>query len=283
VQIIDSQVHIWAENTPERPWAPNMEGRAHLPEPLSAERLLGMMAEAGVDAAILVPPSLEGDRNDLALAAARKFSDRFAVMGRIDFTKPEARAALATWRDQPGMLGLRLTFHRPDTRPQLTDGSADWLWGAAERHGIPLMVHAPERLPTLAEIAERHPGLTLIVDHMGFARETMDANAPAGAARVAALARWPNVFVKVSALPCFSSEPYPFRNLNEPLRRVIEAFSPRRCFWGTDLSRMLEHCTYRQGVTHFTEALDFLSAADLDWIMGRGLRECLRWSPVHQG
>ena len=132
MQIIDSQVHIWAENTPERPWAPNMEGRAHLPEPLTAERLLGMMDQAGVDAAILVPPSLEGDRNDLALAAAQKYRDRFAVMGRIDLAKPDARAALATWREQPGMLGLRLTFHRPDTRAQLTDGTADWLWPAAE-------------------------------------------------------------------------------------------------------------------------------------------------------
>jgi L-fuconolactonase len=278
VQIIDSQVHIWAENTADRPWAPNMESRAHLPEPLTAEKLLGMMDAAGVEAAILVPPSLEGDRNDLALAAAQKFSNRFAVMGRLDFTKQRARAALATWREQPGMLGLRLTFHRPDTASQLTDGSADWLWPAAEKHRIPVMVHAPAGLPTLAEIAKRHPGLTIIVDHMGFGRETMDANAPAGAARVAALASCSNVSVKVSALPCFSSEPYPFRNLNEPLRRVIEAFGPRRCFWGTDLSRMLEHCTYRQGVTHFTEELDFLAADDLDWIMGRGLRECLRWN-----
>jgi L-fuconolactonase len=277
VHIIDSKVHIWAENTPERPWAPNMEGRAHLPEPLSAERLLGMMDEAGVGAAILVPPSLEGDRNDLALAAARKFSNRFAVMGRLDFTKAAARAALATWRDQPGMLGLRLTFHRPDTAPQLTDGTADWLWPAAERHRVPIMVHAPDHLPRLAEIARRHPGLTLIVDHMGFGRETMDAKAPAGAERVAALAHCSNACVKVSALPCFTSEPYPFRNLSEPLRRVIEAFGPRRSFWGSDLSRMLEHCSYRQGVTHFTEELDFLSAEDLDWIMGRGLRECLRW------
>ncbi|HEY6255537.1 MAG TPA: amidohydrolase family protein [Xanthobacteraceae bacterium] len=277
MQIIDSQVHIWAENTPERPWAPNMEGRAHLPEPLTAEKLVSMMDEAGVDAAILVPPSLEGDRNDLALAAARKFSGRFGVMGRIDFTKPRSRAALATWREEPGMLGVRLTFHRPDTRGRLTDGSADWLWAAAETHGVPVMVHAPERLPVLGEIAQRHPGLTLIIDHMGFGRDTMDTQAPAGAARVAALSRHGNVFVKVSALPCFSSEPYPFRNLHEPLRRVIEAFGPRRCFWGTDLSRMLEHCGYRQGVTLFTEGLDFLKPDDLDWIMGRALRECLRW------
>jgi predicted TIM-barrel fold metal-dependent hydrolase len=278
LQIIDSQVHIWAADTPERPWAPNMEGRAHLAEPLSAERLLAMMDEAGVDAAILVPPSLEGDRNDLALAAAAKFPERFAVMGRLDFTKAQARAALPTWREQTGMLGIRLTFHRDDTRGQLTDGSADWLWAAAETHGVPLMVHAPERLPELGRIAERHPRLTLIVDHMGFARETMDAGAPAGAERVAALARYPNVFVKVSALPCFSSEPYPFRNLTEPVHRVIDAFGPRRSFWGTDLSRSLAHCTYRQGVTHFTEELTFLSADDLDWIMGRGLRECLRWN-----
>src|ERR1700676_549056 len=145
-----------------------MEGRAHLAEPLSAERLLGMMNEAGVDAAILVPPSLEGDRNDLALAAAREFPARFAVVGRVDLAKPESRVALAAWRDQPGMLGLRLTFHRPDTRAQLTDGTADWLWAAAEQHGIPLMVHAPDRLPALAEIAARHPELTIIVDHMGF-------------------------------------------------------------------------------------------------------------------
>jgi predicted TIM-barrel fold metal-dependent hydrolase len=278
LQIIDSQVHIWAADSPERPWAPNMEGRAHLAEPLTAEALLTMMDEAGVDAAILVPPSLEGDRNDLCLAAAQRFPDRFAVMGRLDFTKPEAHAALPAWREQQGMLGIRLTFHRNDTRGRLTDGSADWLWAAAEAHSVPLMVHAPERLEKLAEIAERYPRLTLIVDHMGFARETMDNQAPAGAARIAALARYPNVFVKVSALPCFSSEPYPFRNLEAPLRRVTDAFGPRRCFWGTDLSRMLAHCTYRQGVTHFTREMPFLSADDLDWIMGRGLQECLRWN-----
>jgi L-fuconolactonase len=274
VQIIDSQVHIWAENTPQRPWAPNMEGRAHLPEPLTAERLLGLMDAASVDAAILVPPSLEGDRNDLALAAAKKYPRRFAVMGRIDLGRPRS---LASWLGEPGMLGLRLTFHREDTRAQLSDGTADWLWREAQRHGIPVMVHAPDDLPRIAAIADRHPDLAIIVDHMGFARETMDANAPAGAVRMAALARCPNVSVKVSALPCFSSEPYPFRNLNEPVKRVIEAFGPRRCFWGTDLSRMLAHCTYRQGVTHFTEELDFLSADDLDWIMGRALCERLGW------
>ena len=44
--------------------------------------LLAEMSKAGVDRIIIVPPSWEGDRNDLALAAAQAHPERFAVMGR---------------------------------------------------------------------------------------------------------------------------------------------------------------------------------------------------------
>ena len=278
--IIDSQVHIWAANTPERPWMEGMEKRAHLPVPLDADLLSAKMAEAGVTHAILVPPSLDGDRNDLCVAAAQAHPDRFAVMGRLLLDRPGARERLARWKDQHGMLGVRLTFHRDNDRPLLTNGAADWFWPAAERLGIPVMVHAPERLPVIAEIAARHPELTLIVDHMGFARETMDAEAPAGADRVIALAKSPNVFVKVSAMPCFSSEPYPFRNLHDPIRRVIDAFGVERSIWGSDFSRLPETCNYRQSVTMFTEQMSFLGQSDLEWIMGKSLVKCLGWSPA---
>jgi predicted TIM-barrel fold metal-dependent hydrolase len=254
-----------------------MENRAHLPVPLTYPKLLTLMDEAGVNRVVLVPPSLDGDRNDLCVAAARTQPDRFAVMGRIFLDKPGARAKLEAMKDEPGMLGVRLTFHRDNDRPLLTNGAADWFWPEAERLDMPVMVHAPERLPVIAEIARRHPGLRLILDHMGFARETMDAEAPKGAERLLALAQYPNVSVKVSALPCYSSDPYPFRNLHEPLKRVIEGFGVRRCFWGSDYSRLPANCSYRQAVTMFTEELDFLSGDDLDWVMGRAALDCLRW------
>src|SRR5258708_30135022 len=38
---------------------------------------------------------------------------RFAVMGRIPLEKPESAALLPNWKEQPGMLGVRLTFHGP--------------------------------------------------------------------------------------------------------------------------------------------------------------------------
>ena len=254
-----------------------MENRAHLPVPLDHQTLLQLMDQAGVDRAILVPPSLDGDRNDLCLAAAQRHPDRFAVMGRLLIDKPYAPARLEEMKHESGLLGVRLTFHRDNDRPLLTNGGADWFWPAAERLQIPVMVHAPERLSEIGAIAARHKGLTLIIDHMGFARETMDERADEGADPILALARYPNVLVKVSALPCYSSQPYPFRNLHGPLRRVIQGFGAKRCFWGSDFSRLPKSCTYSQAVTMFTETLDFLSPPDLEWIMGKAIVHRLGW------
>src|SRR5882672_3363852 len=105
--IADSQVHLWAANTPERPWA---AGKPHRPEPLGHEELLRHMNSAGVDRVVIVPPALDGDRNDLALAAAQAHPDRFAVMGKISEKDPKSPERLAQWRSQPGLLGLRLNF-----------------------------------------------------------------------------------------------------------------------------------------------------------------------------
>ena len=90
-----------------------------------------------------------------------------------------------------------------------------------------------------------------------------------------ALAKRPNVAAKASALPCFSTDPYPYRNIHGYIRQVFEAFGPKRMFWGTDITRL--PCTYRQAVTMFTEELPFLSESDKEWVMGKGLCEWLGW------
>jgi L-fuconolactonase len=92
--IVDAQVHIWAAETPERPWPPGGRARAHRPLPFSPDDLLREMDAAGVARVVIVPPSWEGDRNDLALPAARLYPERFAVMGR----PPLAPADRLSWR-----------------------------------------------------------------------------------------------------------------------------------------------------------------------------------------
>src|SRR5262249_51575571 len=90
--IVDAQIHVWAADAPDRPWPPGGAQRAQKPYPVSKDMALAGMKEAGVDRAVIVPPSGEGERNDLALEAARLHPDRFAVMGRFPVEKPERRS-----------------------------------------------------------------------------------------------------------------------------------------------------------------------------------------------
>jgi L-fuconolactonase len=273
--IVDSQVHIWAADAPERPWPSGRAHQAHRPQPFSKDDLLEEMDGAGVSRVVIVPPSWEGDRNDLALEAARLHPDRFAVMGRLAVERPESRARVAEWKRQPGMLGLRFTFHTAVQRPWLTDGTADWLWPAAEKAGLPVMVFVPGSIPQAEAIAARHPGLRLVIDHLALPLDRKDAAAFEDLPKLLALARLPNAAVKASALPCYSTEPYPYRGLHKYIRQVHDAFGPRRMFWGTDLTRL--PCSYRQAVTLFSEELTWLSESDREWIMGRGVAEWLGW------
>jgi L-fuconolactonase len=271
MMICDAQVHVWAANTSERPWPARAEPHR---APLGKEELLAEMDKAGVDGVVIVPPSWEGDRNDLALAAAGRHPDRFAVMGRPPLAARDPRA-LDHWREQPGMLGIRVTTAGPGARELFTEPDGDWLWNAAERNGLPAMVSVPGLLPAVDRIAVRHPGLRLVIDHLALARGAKDEAAFVELPQLLALARRPNIAAKASALPRYSSEVYPYPRLHPFLRRVFDAFGPKRMFWGTDLTGI--PCTYRQAITLFSEELPWLKGGDLEWVMGRGICEWLGW------
>lgn len=275
MHIVDSQVHLWAAESPDRPWPPGRAQEAQKPYPIVKETMLFQMDLAKVSRVVIVPPSWEGDRNDLALEAARAYPDRFAVMGRLALQKPESRALVADWRKQPGMLGMRFTFHNEHYRHLLTDGSADWFWPAAEKAGVPLMVLVPGALDHLDRIAGRHPGLKLVIDHVGISVRGKAPKVFDDLPAVCALAKHPNIAVKASGMPSLSAEAYPFRDLHPHIRALVDAFGPRRVFWGTDLTRM--PCTYYECITLFTEHLPWLKGEDLEWVMGRGVCEWLGW------
>ena len=170
--IVDSQVHIWKEETPDRPWIGVLgrDGAQRSPsEPFTYQECIELMDEAGVNRALIVPPSWEGDRVDYALEACAACPDRFGVMARIPLKKPnEAKAMLLDWKQIPDIRGIRLTFHRPQDRNWMIDGTADWYWPFAEEHSIKTMVHAPIWKSELGAIAQKHPKLRIIIDHMGI-------------------------------------------------------------------------------------------------------------------
>ncbi len=274
MMIADAQVHVWAADTPERPWPKDRPAKPQRPVPFSPDDLLREMDAAGVERAVLVPPSWEGDRNDLALAASQAHPRRLATMGRLLVDQLDAREAIRSWRKQPGMLGARFTFRMGGEISMLTEPSYHWVWSEFEEAGVPVMLYPPGLLDHVAAIAERHPGIKIILDHLAFNR-VKGAAAWADLPDLLALAKWPNIAVKASALPFYSGEDYPYRNVHEAIRRARDAFGPRRVFWGTDLTRL--PCTYRQAITMFTEELPWLTEDEKEWIMGRGLCEWLGW------
>jgi len=273
--IVDAQVHFWKANSPDRPWLPNRV--AQLPEPFTVEKFVPMMEDAGVARAVIVPPSWEGDRNDCAIEAVKRYPGRFAIMGRLPVEDPKSAALLPDWKKQPGMVGIRVTFH-PHQWAWLTDGTVDWFWPAAEKYQLPVMFYGAP-MSNFARVAERHPRLPMIADHLGVTGEVAKSDKmPQAIKETAALAKYPNVSVKLSTTPYYSSESYPFRDMTGYIRQLFNAFGPQRCYWGTDLTNSYNKATYKQRVTHFTETLDFLSPQDKEWVMGRAILERLQWS-----
>ena len=267
--IVDAQIHIWGTGLPSNPshWQVTS---------FTAEQAIALMDEAGVDAAVIHPPSWDRGSTNMALAAVQDYPGRFAIMGAIPLDDPNASAQIAGWRNQPGMLGLRYTFYSNPARQWLEDGTLDWLWAAAEEANVPIAALASESLGTLAKIAERHPNLRLTIDHLGGKgglTTLKDAAAMTHMPELLALASYPNVAVKATGAPGYSSEAYPFPKMHAYLKQIFDAFGPDRMFWGTDISKM--PCSWRQCVTMFTEELSWLSESDRKLVMGDAV--CAWW------
>lgn len=270
--IVDSQIHIWKNGkmSPQHRQIPTF----------SADDALAEMAAAGVDCAVIHPPSALGEAaNELAIEAVRKHSDKFCILGHFDLKSPDREKIVARWRERPGMLGFRFTFNLPEQKMWWTDGSLDWFWPACEKAGLVVgLLATGENIKALGKIAERHPGLKLNIDHIGRGggrSEKKDDAAYADLADMLALAKLSNVGVKLSGAPSTSTQPYPYQNIHGYLRQIVEAFGPDRCFWGTDITRM--PCSYRQCVTMFTEELSWLKGRDLERVMGGAFVDWLGW------
>jgi len=265
--IVDAQVHIWKSGAP-------VGIHRQIPS-YTKEDLLKEMDEGRVDAALLHPPSWDPNANEIAIEAASAHPDRLAVLGFFDASRDESRSLVADWKSQPGMLGLRFAFLRKGQENWLADGTMDWVWPAAERAGLPVGLLVPNKLKIVAQVAERHPGLKLLVDHMARVRHTMDDTGFADLGDLLALSKYPNVAIKATGAPSYSSDPYPYRNIHKYLQRIFDAFGPERMFWGTDITRM--PCTMRQCVTMFTEEMPWLKGRDLELVMGKALCDWIDW------
>lgn len=269
MQIVDAQIHLWSDGLPS-----NLSHRQVTS--FSSEEAIKMMDESGVDAAVIHLVHWDLNCRQVALDAVKKHPERFAMLGELPLTDPKSKDLIDNWLDQPNMLGLRYVLLNDPERQWMRDGKTDWLWPAAEAAGVPVTILATDSLDLIHIIAERHPDLRLTIDHLGGrgGLTTMkDHEAMVHMPDLLALAKYPNIAVKVTGAPGYSAESYPFPIMQTYVRKIYDAFGPERTFWGTDITKM--PCSWRDCITMFTEELSWLDEDDKRLIMGDAV--CAWW------
>ena len=283
MKITDAQVHIYEPDTPAQPW-PREPGRSVAPAKrargFSALEMLGAMEAVGVDRAVIVPPAWAGENNAPALAAAANHPGKFVVMGRIDPYAPDSPERLERWLAEPNMRGIRMSGRWSTLDKQfyeaLDDPALEWYWAACEKLGIPIMILTGKYVSKLARLAQRHPRLVMIIDHLSVQRADTVAQAFGAYQEVLAVARYPGIHIKVGNGPNASRRPYPFDDVHDYLRGIHQAFGARRMLWEADITQLTKN-TYAECLRLWQEGLPFLSAEDREWILSGTAAQVLSW------
>jgi predicted TIM-barrel fold metal-dependent hydrolase len=156
---------------------------------------------------------------------------------------------------------------------------------AAARHSFPVNLLCWGRLDQVGQMAARHPETRLVIDHLGL-QQPFEPPAPAEPwaelPKLLALAAHNNIVVKISGACTLSHQPFPYKDIWDPLGRIFDAFGFDRCMWGTDWTRAVGLLTYKQGVEAF-RVTDRLSDSDRAALMGHTLQKVYEWAPAKAG
>lgn len=227
MMLVDTHVHVIGEDLDRFPLDPmGVTDEWYRDEPCPIERLLALMDESGVDAAVLVQ-AISAYRYDNGYCAesARRFPDRCTSVACVDVHADDAIAAVRRVVQGDGMRGIRWAAFR--------DGGVREpraVWDEIARLGVPAVVTVlPNRLPELADALPRLGHLPMALDHCGFAEYSAGIPDALGA-----LAPFPNLYLKVSsnALDLMAAH-------GDPAEAVAELASMfgGRLMWGSDYSQ----------------------------------------------
>jgi L-fuconolactonase len=274
---IDSQVHAYERDHPGRPWAGVLRG----PPEVTGDDMVAAMDAVGVDGALLVSPfSMYRYDASYALEAHAAHPGRFGLIKPVDPTDPGVADTIADWAATDGTVGIRIMM-REGVSTDAADPGLNRVLAAAARHTLAVNLMCTGRLEQAGLLAARNPDTTLVIDHLGL-QQPQAPPAPAepfaDLPKLLALAAHANIAVKISGACTLSHEPFPYKDLWDPLGRIFDAFGFDRCMWGTDWTRAVALLTYEQGVEAF-RVTDRLSDSDRAALMGETLRRVYDWSP----
>ena len=281
--VVDAHLHVFRAASGRYP----RDVHELFPAELEAtvEELLAEMEAGGVEKAVLVPLS---PHDEYVRECLERHPGRFAAIGIQD----PSSTSVADFRrrvETTGLQGLRL-FRLGD--PLVGDVEElpvfPLLAGLAEGAHKLWFYCPPDQLPLLERVLERLPGLTVVLNHLGFCPQgyRIDEHGrpriatelpPPTLPTVLALARFPNVHVMLSGQYAFSRQPYPFRDVEPVVRAVYQAFGAGRLLWASDFPWIVEEPGYARQLALVDELLPDIATEERAAILGENTLRLLRF------
>lgn len=267
---IDAHSHIWPPETDRFPLVAGLTKADLKPPSFTDEELMTLATPEGVSRVVLIQHSVYHLFDNAYLVdAVKRHPKRFRVVGMVD--DHQAGAGVAMKKLLPlGVTGFRITpFIRKNAMRAKwlnTPGMAEMWQTAAETRQAMCCLIDPTDLPAVNAMCAKHPETPVVIDH--FARIGADGEIrKADVDALAALAKYKQVTVKVSAFYALGAKQAPYRDLIPLMKRMLDAFGPERLMWASDAPYQVqgEH-SYAASIRLIRDA-DFLSKSDREALL----------------
>lgn len=271
--IMDSHCHAWSF-WPYQPPVPDSATRG------SFELLQHEMDANGVDRALIVCAEIDGnpDNNQYVYDKVAEQRGRFDFVIDVDslwtdsYHQPGAaerlQAGLARWKPA----GFTHYINDPaDDARWLNSADGIAMFEVANAQGVLASIHCrPQHLREIRALAGHYPQLRILLHHMGHPKLLE----PEGLSEILATARQDNVFIKVSGFYNTTTAPpwdYPLSDVQPVVHALYQRFGASRLLWGSDYPVCCQFHSHRQAIEILRHHCRFISAADMDAIMGENL------------
>ena len=232
--IVDTHVHVVSEDQRKYPRQVTPGAPGQWVRDMSAEMLLSLNAQAGIDKTVLVQAysAYKYDNSYTADCAAR-YPGRFASVSILDPLKTDTPDNLSYWVGKRGMSGLRLFTTTETEGPWLDDPRTFAVWERAGSLGIPICIMALfHQIPRVHSVLERFPNVTVALDHLAVPR--LSGGPPYDSAQpLFDLVRFPNLYLKFSSVNLYAASRRR-SNAREFFSHLLDCFGASRMMWGSN-------------------------------------------------
>jgi L-fuconolactonase len=271
---IDAHQHFWRYTAEDYGWIDEPMAvirRDFLPADLEAE-----IRTAGIDRVISVQArqSIEETEWLLEMAAARDWIA--GVVGWAPLVDPAVGGVLERLAADPKLKGVR---HILQAEPDAYMEREDFGQGLreVERLGLAydlLVFH--RQIPTAIRLVDRHPGLTIVLDHIAKPAVARNELEP-WRRQLRELARRPNVWCKLSGVVTEADYAHwTEAQLRPYLEAALEAFGPERLMFGSDWPVARVAIGYADWVELVERFLSQLSEPECESVFGGAARRAYR-------